>query len=67
MEVLNDGRLEFSNNTAEAQGLDPRKYLNYLFNEIPHLEVINQESLMNYMPWSQSVLHYTALTFHFIF
>jgi transposase len=88
MEVLNDGRLEFSNNkaermikelvmgrknwlfstslkgaqsngiilsimkTAELQGLNVRKYLNFLFTEIPNLAIVDHETLADYVPWS---------------
>ncbi len=91
MEVLKDGRLEFSNNkaermikelvmgrknwlfstslkgahsngvilsimkTAELQGLDTRKYLNYLFTEIPNLAIVDHQTLMDCMSWSPTV------------
>ena len=91
MEVLNDGRLEFSNNkaermikehvmgrkhcmfstslkgaqsngiilsimkTAELHGLNVRKYLNFLFTEIPNLAIVDRETLADYVPWSAKV------------
>lgn len=91
MEVLNDGRLEFSNNkaermikelvmgrknwlfstslkgaqsngvilsimkTAEQQGLNVRKYLNYLLTEIPNLAIVDHKALEDYMPWSADI------------
>lgn len=41
--------------TAELQGLDTRKYLNYLFTEIPNLEIVDHQTLKDYMPWSPTV------------
>jgi len=41
--------------TAELNGLDTRKYLNYLFTEIPNLAIVDHQTLMNYMPWSPTV------------
>jgi len=91
LQVLNDGRLEFSNNkaermikelvmgrknwlfstslkgahsngvilsimkTAELQGLDVRKYLNYLFRQIPNLKIVDHDALIKYMPWSKNI------------
>lgn len=91
LNVLKDGRLEFSNNkaermikelvmgrknwlfstslkgahsngvilsimkTAELQGLDIRKYFNYLFSEIPNLEVQDHEALRKYLPWAPEI------------
>jgi len=41
--------------TAELNGLDTRKYLNYLFTEIPNLAIVDHQTLMDYMPWSPTV------------
>lgn len=41
--------------TAEINGLDTRKYLNYLFTEIPNLAIVDHQTLMNYMLWSSTV------------
>ncbi len=41
--------------TAALQGLDTRKYLNYLFTEIPNLEIVDHQTLKDYMPWSPTV------------
>ncbi|MGX7015053.1 IS66 family transposase [Vagococcus silagei] len=41
--------------TAEANGLDVRKYLIYLFDETPNLDVLSDEVLSEYLPWSNTV------------
>lgn len=38
--------------TAELQGLNVRKYLNFLFTEIPNLAIVDHETLADYGPWS---------------
>ena len=90
--MMNDGRLELSNNlaersikkvvigrknflfsksipgakatgiiyslveTAKANGLSPRKYFTYLFNELPQLgDFLSQESLARFLPWDPKV------------
>lgn len=42
--------------TAELNGLDIQKYLNYLFVEIPNLPVMTEEFLREYLPWSKKVI-----------
>lgn len=42
--------------SAEANGLDCRKYLEYLFTELPNLSVPGDaEALQDYLPWSPKV------------
>ncbi|WP_226996060.1 IS66 family transposase [Pediococcus damnosus] len=41
--------------TAELNNLDVRKYLNYLFREIPNLKVVDSSTLKDYLPWSETV------------
>ncbi len=42
--------------SAEANGLDCRKYLEYLFTELPNLPVPGDaEALQDYLPWSPKV------------
>lgn len=41
--------------TAELQGLNVQKYLNYLLKEIPNLEIVDQDTLQNYLPWAENV------------
>lgn len=89
--ILEDGRLELSNNraermikelvlgrknwlfsaslegahssgvllsmmkTAELNHLDVRKYFLHLFEEIPNLPMINEQSLTRLLPWSEEV------------
>lgn len=37
--------------TAEANGLDPAKYLEFLFDRIPNLESLSDETLDELLPW----------------
>ena len=37
--------------TAEANGLDPVKYLEYLFDRIPNMECLSDEALDELLPW----------------
>ncbi|EKQ20173.1 transposase [Lacticaseibacillus casei UW4] len=42
--------------SAEANGLDCRKYLEYLFTELPNLSVPgDSKALQDYLPWSSQV------------
>ncbi len=42
--------------TAKANGLNPYKYLTYLFDHLPNLEFHqNPEILEVYLPWAKSV------------
>jgi len=42
--------------SAEANGLDIRKYLEYLFTELPNLPVPgDHEALQDYLPWSPQI------------
>ncbi|WP_204157599.1 transposase domain-containing protein, partial [Lacticaseibacillus paracasei] len=42
--------------SAEANGLDCRKYLEYLFTELPNLSVPGgSKALQDYLPWSSQV------------
>lgn len=41
--------------TAKANGLDPKKYLNYLLNQRPSFEMTDVE-LDQLMPWSEPVI-----------
>ncbi|MBJ0652388.1 transposase, partial [Enterococcus faecium] len=41
--------------TAVANGLNIRKYLNHLFTEIPNLSSMTPEALRAYLPWNQQI------------
>ena len=41
--------------TAKANGLDPKKYLNYLLDQRPSFEMTDEE-LDQLMPWSEPVI-----------
>jgi hypothetical protein len=41
--------------TAKANGLDPKKYLNYLLDQRPGFEMTDEE-LDQLMPWSEPVI-----------
>lgn len=41
--------------TAIENGLDPRKYLIYLFEHIPNLPSLTKPALAAYLPWNQEV------------
>lgn len=41
--------------TAVENGLDPRKYLVYLFEQIPNLPSVTKTALAAYLPWNQTV------------
>ncbi|XUD47886.1 hypothetical protein IGJ74_000825 [Enterococcus sp. AZ009] len=41
--------------TAVANGLNIRKYLNHLFTEIPNLSSMTPEVLRAYLPWNQQI------------
>lgn len=41
--------------TAVENGLDPRKYLIYLFEHIPNLPSLTKPALAAYLPWNQEV------------
>lgn len=41
--------------TAVENGLDPRKYLIYLFEHIPNLPSLTKTALAAYLPWNQEV------------
>lgn len=41
--------------TAIENGLDPRKYLIYLFENIPNLPSLTKPALAAYLPWNQEV------------
>lgn len=41
--------------TAEANGLDPVKYLVLLFNRVPNLSAITDKALDELLPWKTKV------------
>ena len=42
--------------TAKENGLNPSKYLNYLFEKLPNLDFIrNPDVLVGFLPWAKSV------------
>lgn len=42
--------------TAERNGLDPLKYINYLLEKLPNeAKLLNSEHLKGYLPWAQEV------------
>ncbi|WP_438724245.1 transposase domain-containing protein [Enterococcus sp. DIV1420a] len=41
--------------TAELNGLNSTKYLQYLFEELPNMPVLTREHLDAYLPWAISV------------
>jgi len=41
--------------TAKANNLNPYYYLKYLFEQMPNIDISNQEELDKLMPWSESI------------
>ncbi|WP_195905488.1 transposase domain-containing protein, partial [Enterococcus faecium] len=41
--------------TAELNGLNPVKYLEFLFDKIPNLPVLSAETLDQLLPWNKDV------------
>lgn len=41
--------------TAKENGLNPFEYLKYLFEQLPNIDVKDQEALDNLLPWSESL------------
>ena len=41
--------------TAKANGLNPRKYLNYIFEQLPNMPEIKSLALEDYLPWAKEV------------
>lgn len=41
--------------SAKENGLNPYKYLNYLFEELPNMDTTDKEQLAKLLPWSTSI------------
>ncbi|HFE9852601.1 transposase domain-containing protein [Enterococcus sp. DIV1420a] len=41
--------------TAELNGLNSTKYLQYLFEELPNLSVLTADHLDEYLPWAVGI------------
>lgn len=51
--------------TAKANQLDPGKYLTFLFERIPNLEVLTAEALDQCLPWAEEVQRLCRATYSF--
>ena len=41
--------------TAKENGLDPRKYLQYLFEKMPQINIKDEKALNELLPWSETI------------
>ncbi|KOY80501.1 transposase domain-containing protein, partial [Lysinibacillus macroides] len=41
--------------TAKENRLNPMSYLNYLFEQLPQIDLDDQEALDQFLPWSKTI------------
>ena len=41
--------------TAKENGINPREYLIYLFEQLPNINKMDQEAVAQLLPWSETV------------
>jgi transposase len=41
--------------TAKENGLDPFRYLTYLFERLPNVDITNPDVLADLLPWSETI------------
>ncbi|RSU14831.1 hypothetical protein CBF27_01745 [Vagococcus acidifermentans] len=51
--------------TAKANQLDPGKYLTFLFERLPNLEVLTADALDQCLPWAEEVQQLCRATYTF--